>query len=123
MQVLFEKDLRIQVFKDRFLLTSGNEKVSDEDYIRLLGYFEESSYLETAYELKKDFRDIYMLIDKNEAIDAFEEWCLKVKECRIKEYYKVIKIVRNWFVEIFNYFKKRLTTGSIGRVLLEKNLK
>ncbi|GCD10042.1 transposase [Clostridium tagluense] len=41
-------------------------------------YFEESSYLETAYELKEEFRDIYMLIDKNEAIDAFESWCTKV---------------------------------------------
>lgn len=56
----FQKELKIQIFKDRFLLTSGNEKVSDEEYMRLLGYFEESSYLETAYELK----DIYMIIDK-----------------------------------------------------------
>lgn len=68
---IFRKDLRSQIFKDRFLLTSGNEKVSDEDYARLLCYFEKSSYLETAYELKEEFRDIYMISDKNEAIDAF----------------------------------------------------
>jgi len=69
--------------------------------------------LETAYELKEEFRDIYMIIDKNEAIHAFENWCIKVKDNRIKEYYKVIRTVRNWFDEIFNYFKVRLTNGPI----------
>lgn len=33
------------------------KKVSDEDYIRLLGYFEESSYLEIAYEFKEELID------------------------------------------------------------------
>lgn len=46
-------------------------------------------------------------------MNAFKEWCLKVKKCGIKEYYKVIKTVRNWFVEIFNYFENRLTNGPI----------
>lgn len=109
----FNEELRTQIFKDRFLLTSGNENVNDEDYSRLLGYFEECAYLEIAYELKEEFRDIYMLTDKKEAIDAFENWCKKVKENRIKEYYKVIKTVRNWFAEIFNYFEARLTNGPI----------
>lgn len=43
----------------------------------------------------------------------FESWCVKVKENRIKEYYKVIRTVRNWFDEIFNYFEMRLTNEPI----------
>lgn len=108
-----DKESKKQLFKDRYLLQKANENIYDENYEQLLKHFEKSEYLEIAYELKEEFRDIFMLDIKNEAIEAFNDWCVKVKENNIKEFKKVINTVNNWFEPIFNYFDKKLSNGPI----------
>lgn len=108
-----DKESKIKLFKDRYLLKKTNENVTDEEYLRLLDHFEKSSYLEIAYELKEEFRDIFMLDSKKDAIKAFKSWCNRVKENNIKEFKKVITTVNNWYNQIFNYFDKKLTNGPV----------
>lgn len=108
-----DKESKTKLFKDRYLFKKGNENVTDEEYLILIEHFEKSSYLEIAYELKEEFRDIFVLHSKNEAMEAFERWCKRVKDNKIKEFKKVINTVNNWYEQIFNYFDKKLTNGPI----------
>nr|WP_242863948.1 transposase [Clostridium tepidiprofundi] len=115
-----DKESRTKLFKNRYLFKKGNENVTDEEYLILLEHFEKSSYLEIAYELKEEFRDIFMLDSKKEAIEAFQCWCKRVKDNNIKEFKKVINTVNNWYEQIFNYFDKKLTNGPKNLIYLLK---
>ncbi len=108
-----DKISKTKLFKDRYLLKKANENVTDEEYETLLNHFEKSSYLETAYELKEEFRDIFMLNNKKDAIEAFKCWCKRVKDTNIKEFKNIISTINNWYNQIFNYFDAKLTNGPI----------
>lgn len=59
-----DTESKTKLFKDIYLVKNNNENVTDEEYLILLEYFKRKCLFGIAYELKEDFKDIFMLDSK-----------------------------------------------------------
>lgn len=99
------------VFRLRYRLRRGREKLKPEERQALDAFLEQEPELHTAYHLKESFRDWYTLEDRAEAERELEAWCDEALASGLPEMVEVVETLRNWWEEILNYFTWRYTNG------------
>lgn len=114
------EDQAKNLFKNRFLLLSGKERLSDDQRTALLNLLEVNSELKTIYELKEHLRDLYTIKNTNIAYPEFRRWILYAQAAKISELTKVAETYSEWFTHIFNYWKcpitNAFTEGKINKI-------
>jgi transposase len=99
------------IYKLRYRLRKGREKLSGEGVQQLWPILLQEPELLMAYLLKEAFRDWYRLQDPTEAAQRLEYWCAWAEASGLPEMAEAVKTVRNWQEEILNYFTWRYTNA------------
>ena len=99
------------IYKLRYRLRKGREKLSGEEIQQLWPILLQEPELLMAYLLKEAFRDWYKLQDPTEAAQRLEYWCVWAEASGLPEMTEAVKTVRNWQDEILNYFTWRYTNA------------
>jgi transposase len=100
-----------RIFKLRKLLRKARENLDDEGQAHLDTIFAEEPDLQTAYQLKEDFRDWYRLAIPEQAIADLSEWYQQVEDSQLLEWQAALQTLRNHETQIINYFYWPLTNG------------
>lgn len=107
-----DKSERRKFHKDKWLLQSNKEDLSEENIAGRDRILEQSEILTTAYWLKEMIRDLYNFEDKKQAYEWFyqiEKAIPEDKEFQVfRELMKTYNACKN---EIFNYFDARYTNA------------
>lgn len=106
------KEQQKRFHKDKWLLQSNKEDLSEDSIIARDLILEQSETLTTAYWLKEMIRDLYNFTDKRQAY----EWFYQIEKCIPKgkefaEFRKLMKTYNACKKEIFNYFNERYTNA------------
>ena len=105
------KGQKRMVFRLRYRLRRGREKLKPEEREALNALLEQEPELRRAYELKEAFRSWYELEDRAEAERKLKAWCDQALASGLLEMVEVVKTLRNWWKEILSYFTWRYTNG------------
>lgn len=108
-----DKEDRKILRHDRHLLLTNIEDLSEADRAELFRIFKKFPQFKTAYSLKESFRSIYQCRTRIDAEVAFSKWASSVPkdDDRFDGFKTVIKTVKSWYTEIFNYFDYRYTNA------------
>lgn len=99
---------KLKIRNWRYLLLKNREDLNEEQKTLLEMILNCSKILRKAYELKEEFRAIYETEQSVEvAMTQFKIWMEKAQ----KFYTHTIKMLKNHFDGICNYFKNRTTSG------------
>jgi transposase len=99
------------IYKLRYRLRKGREKLSEEETQQLWSVLLQEPELLLAYLLKETFRDWYKLQNTREAAQQLEYWCAWAEASSLPEMTEAVKTLRNWQEEILNYFIWRYTNA------------
>jgi len=99
------------LFKNRFVLLTGKEKLKDNQRAELPNLLALNSELKTIYEAKENLRDIYQIKNTNIAYPELRRWIIYSKASKITELIKVAETYSEWFTIIFNYWYCPITNG------------
>jgi transposase len=99
------------VFRLRYRLRRGREKLNPEEREALDAFLDQEPELRMAYELKEAFHAWYRLEDRAEAEGELKAWCDEALASGLPEMVEVVGTLRNWWDEILNYFTWRCTNG------------
>jgi len=99
------------LFRLRYRLRRGREKLKPEEREALDAFLEQEPELRTAYWLKESFRTWYTLQDRAKAERELKAWCDEALASDLPEMVEVVGTLRNWWNEILNYFTWRYTNG------------
>jgi len=99
------------LFKNRFVLLTGKEKLNDCQRSKLPNLLALNSELKTIYEAKENLRDIYQIKNTNIAYPELRSWIIYSKASKITELIKVSETYSEWFTLIFNYWYCPITNG------------
>lgn len=106
-----EPSKRIKLKNDRFILLSRKENLNNEELETLNKWLIEFPLLHEAFVAKEDFFSIYEQPNKILAQKVYADWERNLS-AEIRKYFsEIIKFMRNWWVEIFNYYDYRITNG------------
>jgi len=105
------KGERSSVFRLRYRLRKGREKLKAEEAAELQAFLDQEPELQAAYQLKETFRELYDLSDREEAERQLQAWYKQVQESGLAEMIQAVETLRNWEPEILNYFTWRYTNG------------
>lgn len=100
-----------RIFKLRKLLRKAREDLDDEGHAGLAAIFAQEPDLDTAYQLKEDFRDWYRLTIPEQAIAKLSDWYQQVEDSQLPEWQAVPETLRSRETQITNYFYWPLTNG------------
>jgi transposase len=113
------KEERGNLRSERYLYLNAAENLSADDEIKLKALLERYPAFKMPYNLKEDFRGIYKIDTKEEALMTYGYW----KEVALSNDYgfeDFIAMVERWKNEIFEYFDNRYTnafTESINNLI------
>lgn len=111
---------RRAMMRSRYILLKRKKDLSEEDKFQLDIWTSNLAMLGLAHELKESFYKIYEAKDRHEAARRFWDWQLSVPKELEATFNDLIRAVKNWESEIFNYFDHRITnafTESINSVI------
>jgi transposase len=106
-----EKGKKGELFRARYLLLSGRERLTAERQTQLTGILERYPLLRSAWSLKEAFRDWYRCVNRAEAEVKLGLWENSVKEQGIGPFRALLPMLRIWRKEILNYFYHPYTNG------------
>jgi len=96
----------------RWLLVKNREDLKDEERPKLDAMLAASPELKTCYELKESFRSLFnQPLDVKIAEQALLAWIAKVEASGFKVLMAFVKTLKNWWVQVLNYFKGRHSNG------------
>lgn len=101
------------IFRLRYRLRKGREKLKAEEAAELEAFLDQEPELRAAYQLKEAFRDLYDLDSREEAERQLKAWCDQALASGLPEMAQVVETLRDWWTEILNYFTWRYTNGFI----------
>lgn len=94
-------------------LQADIEDLGDEDKELLARLFAAVPGIDMVYGLKESFRSIYRCRTRADAEKAFETWASLIPADKAYDpYRKIVKMVRHWHKEIFNYFDLNCSNAS-----------
>ncbi len=99
--------------RDKYLIRARRRDLTLKQSFILEGWLINHPNLHAAYEAKEGFFEIFdnTEYDSNSAYEAYLEWLDSIPT-GVKGYFSdVEKACRNWKVEVFNYFDKRITNA------------
>jgi transposase len=106
-------DKKKQLFRRRYLLLKGAERLTEEDNERLARLFSYYPELAVAWALKERFRRWYRLDTREEAEAELAQWEESVRQHGPASFQKLFSMLRDWREEILNYFDHRYTNGFV----------
>jgi len=106
-------DKKKELFRSRYRLLKGAERLTEEDKIRLERLFSHFQELAVAWALKESFRRWYRSDTREEAEAGLAQWEESVRRHGAAPFYKLFSMLRDWREEILNYFDHRYTNGFV----------
>lgn len=97
----------------KYLLGSAIENLEPEKQKQLDFILRAYPDLQVAYSIKENFRLVYQCPDRTSAEEQFKDWVKIVMQYQNEypEFLDVLKTIKNWYKEIFNYFDYKYTNG------------
>jgi transposase len=103
---------RRQLKKDRYVLLTRKSELNDfDDQLKLQLWTENFPLLDTGYELKEKFFDIYEAKSIDKAYRLYQSWLSEIPKELMSYFEPLIKAMTNWEEEIFNYFDVPITNA------------
>ncbi len=106
-------DNRRDLFKSRYTLLKGAERLTGWEKTRLNQLFYRYPELKRAWVLKESFRAWYRETDRSRAEEMLRLLEEKIASDSLYEFNKLLPTFTNWRKEILNYFDYRLTNGFV----------
>ena len=107
------KDKRRDLFKSRYTLLKGAEKLNNWERAKLGELFSAYPELREAWLLKESFRGWYQTPDRGQAGEKLVLLEEKIACSSLPEFKELLRTFRNWREEILNYFDYRITNGFV----------
>jgi transposase len=104
---------RRDLFKSRYTLLKGVERLADWEKTRLNQLFHRYSELGRAWVLKESFRAWYRETDRMRAEERLELLEERIANSSLPEFKELLHTLTNWREEILNYFDYRITNGFV----------
>ena len=104
---------RKDVFRSRYILLKGAERLADWERERLGHLFYRYPELKSAWVLKESFRAWYRGTDRSKAEEELELLEEKIATGSLPEFKELLHTFANWRQEILNYFDYRITNGLV----------
>ena len=108
-----KKGKRRDLFKSRYTLLKGAERLSDWEKERLSQLFCRYPELERAWMFKESFRAWYREMTRSRAEEKLELLERKIAGDSLPEFKELLHTLDNWRGEILNYFDYRITNGFV----------
>lgn len=98
----------------RWLLVRADHSLTAEQSQQLQVALVADAELRTAYLLKEEFYLIFERIrDQEQARRFLMAWVVKVQQTNNRYLLAFVKMLRNWWQQILNYFDERITNGFV----------
>jgi len=107
------KGKRKDLFKNRYILLKGAERLADWEKDRLNQLFYRYPELKRAWVLKESFRAWYRETDRRRAEEMLERLEANIASDSLYEFKELLHTFTNWREEILNYFDYRITNGFV----------
>ncbi len=107
------KGKRRDLFKSRYTLLKGAERLADWEKERLNRLFYRYPELKKAWVFKESFRAWYRETDRSRAEEMLGLLEEQIANDSLPEFHKLLHTFTNWREEILNYFDYRLTNGFV----------
>jgi transposase len=105
-----EAKTRRKLTRDRFILLRRNRDLKPEQRETLALWSRMFPTLATAYKLKEDFYDLWLIPKKSDAIAAYEGWRNSINGTELTAAFRpVLTAMRDWKTPIFAYWDHRAT--------------
>jgi transposase len=104
---------RADLFRSRYTLLKGAEKLSAGEKARLKHLFQHYPQLGRAWMLKESFRSWYKEAGRDRAEDKLEWFEKRITSESLPEFTDLRRTLLNWREEILNYFDYRITNGFV----------
>jgi len=104
---------RKDLFKSRYTLLKGAERLADWERARLNQLFYRYPELKKAWIFKESFRTWYKETDRSRAEEMLELLEGKIASGSLYEFKELLHTFANWREEILNYFDYRITNGFV----------
>ena len=108
-----KKGKRRDLFRSRYTLLKGTERLVDWEKERLNRLFYCYLELKKAWVLKESFRTWYKEADNMRAEEKLELLEEKIANNSLPEFKELLPTLGNWREEILNYFDYRITNGFV----------
>lgn len=102
---------RKRLMRDRRLLFKRKENLTDHQRLVLDTWLGNFPVLQSAYDAKEAFYELYAASTRSEAEAAYETWQASLTPEQRAAFKDVLTAVRNWKNEIFAYFDHRTTNA------------
>jgi len=106
-----QKDRKAELFRARYLLLKGVERLTPECRIQLFELLGRYPQLARAWALKEAFRDWYRSTTREKAEEGLVAWESSVKEQGPEPFQGLLSMLQTWRQEILNYFDHPYTNG------------
>jgi len=107
------KGKRRDLFKSRYTLLKGVERLADWEKERLNQLFYRYPELKRAWVLKESFRTWYRETDRGRAEERLSLLEKRMASSPLPESNELLRTLANWREEILNYFDYRITNGFV----------
>lgn len=104
---------RRDLFKSRYTLLKGAERLTGWEQAKLSGLFYLYPELGRAWALKESFRGWYKAADRSQAEEMLGLLQEKIVNSSLPEFKELQHTLANWREEILNYFDYRITNGFV----------
>ena len=101
------------LFKSRYTLLKGSERLKDWERAKLEGLFSIYPELGEAWTLKEGFREWYKAVDRTNAEATLSLLERRMTFSSLPELKQLQRTLTNWRQEILNYFDYRITNGFV----------
>jgi len=108
-----ERGKRRDLFKSRYTLLKGTERLADWEKTRLNQLFYRYPELGRAWMLKESFRAWYRETDRSRAFERLGLLEERIQGDSLPEFKELLHTFTNWREEILNYFDYRITNGFV----------
>ena len=107
------RDKRRELFKSRYTLLKGAERLADWEKLKLNQLFHRYPELKGAWMLKESFRAWYRESDRSRAEEVLGLLEKRIAKDSLPEFKQLLHTLSNWREEILNYFDYRITNGFV----------
>lgn len=107
------KGKRKDLFRSRYTLLKGAEKLADWEREKLSRLFSRYPEVHKAWELKESFRAWYRETDRSRAEKSLAALEDNITGSHLPEFRLLLPMFSNWREEILNYFDHRITNGFV----------
>jgi len=108
-----KKGKRRDLFRSRYTLLKGAERLADWEKEKLNQLFYRYPELRRAWTLKESFRTWYRGTDRNKAEERLASLEKTISRDSLPEFKELLHTLDNWREEILNYFECPITNGFV----------